>query len=89
MRSSYKYSLFLVSALVLGGILISCSDDDAANGGQPSISYIRITDPASSDSLVVSAGQGQMIAIIGENLEGAREMWINDREAPAMPRSII
>lgn len=88
MRSSYKYSLFLLSALVLGGILISCSDDDAANGGQPSISYIRITDPASSDSLVVSAGQGQMIAIIGENLKGAREMWINDREAVLSPTFI-
>lgn len=45
------------------------------------ISYVRVTRPEASDSLIVKAGQGQMIAIIGENLGNARELWINDRQA--------
>ncbi len=45
------------------------------------IKYVRVTRPEASDSLIVKAGQGQMIAIIGENLQDARELWINDREA--------
>ena len=86
MIAIYRFNLFLVAA-VMAGTFVGCSDDDS-NGGQPSIHYIRITNPASSDSLVVSAGQGQMIAIMGENLKGAREMWINDRRAVLNPTFI-
>src|SRR5688500_1589686 len=88
MKSNYIYPLFLFLAFAMTGIFIGCSEDDLPNGGQPTISYIRITDPASSDSLVISAGQGQMIAIMGENLQGAREMWINDQRAILNPSFI-
>lgn len=88
MKPIYKYSLFLFLAVAIGGILISCSDDDAPNNSQPLISYIRITDPAAADSMVVSAGQGQMIAIMGENLQNARELWINDQRAVLTPTFI-
>ncbi|WP_210463669.1 MULTISPECIES: glycan-binding surface protein [Rufibacter] len=82
MKSQLKYFLFLFVALVMTGTFTSCSeDDDLPNGGKPMISYVRVTRPAASDSLVVKAGQGQMIAIIGENLQDVRELWINDREA--------
>ena len=79
MRSIYKYSMFLFVAAALTGIFSSCEDQEA--GGAPSISYIRITAPASSDSLLVTAGQGQMIAIIGENLQNTQELWFNDQRA--------
>ncbi|MBC3539907.1 glycan-binding surface protein [Rufibacter sediminis] len=82
MKNQLKYFLFLVIALVMTGTFTSCSeDDDLPNGGKPMISYVRVTRPAASDSLIVLAGQGQMIAIIGENLQGARELWMNDRQA--------
>jgi hypothetical protein len=79
MKPIYKYSVFLVVAVAMAGIFSACSDDEG--GGQPLISYIRVTDPAASDSLLVTAGQGQMIAIIGENLGGAQEVWFNDQQA--------
>lgn len=88
MKSIYKYPLFLLVAFAMAGIFISCSEDDLPNGGQPSISYIRVTNPAASDSLVVSAGQGQMIVIMGENLQDARELWINDQPAVLNPSFI-
>ena len=81
MKNIVKSCLLLFMTAVIGGILNSCSEDDLPNNGQPMISYIRVTDPTASDSLVVAAGQGQMIAIMGENLGNARELWINDQRA--------
>ena len=75
-------------AFVLAGIVTSCSEDDLPNDGKPMIKYIRVTDPEASDSLLVTAGQGKMIAIMGENLQDARELWINDRKAPLIPTFI-
>jgi hypothetical protein len=80
--------LFLFFALALGGTFIGCSDDDESSGGTPVISYVRITKPTSSDSLLVAAGQGQMIAIMGENLKDVRQLWINDQRAFLNPSFI-
>jgi hypothetical protein len=80
MKAIYKYSMFLLVTTVLAGIFSAC-DQDAADGGEPKVHYVRVTDPASSDSLLVAAGQGQMIAIMGENLQGAQQLWINDQQA--------
>lgn len=90
MKSQIKIWLFLFVALVTGGGLISCSDDDdeLTNGGKPMISYIRITRPDASDSLIVKASQGQMIAIMGQNLGQVREIWINDQKATLTPTLI-
>jgi hypothetical protein len=87
MKPIFKYALLLLVGLAMTGIFIRCSDDDS-NGGTPSITYIRLTDPASSDSLITSAGQGQMIAIIGQNLQNARELWVNDQQATLSPTFI-
>lgn len=54
----------------------------------PSIDYVRITRPTSSDSLLVAAGQGQLIAIIGDNLENAVQVWFNDQAAKLTPTYI-
>lgn len=76
----YRYNIvFLFIALSMTGILTNCSDD--TEGGKPVISYIRVTDPAASDSLLNAAGQGQMIAIIGKNLQNTKAMWVNDQQA--------
>src|SRR5690606_25243172 len=88
MKSSYNKIFFLLVAFAMAGVFISCSDDDMPNGGKPLISYIRVTNPDASDSLLVSAGQGSMIAVIGQNLDGVRELWINDRQASLTPTLI-
>lgn len=89
MKQFLKYSTFLLIALSVAGIIASCSDDDnAPGGGTPSVSYIRVTDPASSDSLVAAAGQGQMIAIMGANLSDVRQIWFNDQRAVLNPSFI-
>lgn len=78
----YIQSLLLVflSILIVGGIS-SCKKDDLPNNGEPRIRYVRITDPTVADSLLVGAGQGSLIAIVGENLQDTREIWFNDQPA--------
>ncbi|KAA3439452.1 glycan-binding surface protein [Rufibacter hautae] len=89
MRTSFKSLLFLFVAFVMTGLFSACSeDDDLSNGGKPMISYVRVTRPASADSLITKAGQGAMIAIVGENLGNARELWINDQAASLSPTLI-
>ena len=78
MKFIYKI-VFLVVAITMTGIFTNCSDDDS--GGSPMISYVRITEPASSDSLLVAAAQGQMVAIMGQNLEHTVQLWFNDQQA--------
>jgi hypothetical protein len=67
-------------------ILTACEKD--GNGGTPSISYVRITRPESSDSLLIGAGQGQLIAIVGKNLGKAVAIWFNDRPSRLTPTYI-
>ena len=52
------------------------------------LDYVRITRPESSDSLLVGAGQGQLIAIVGKNLQDAVEVWFNDQQAILTPTYI-
>ena len=63
MKSINKILLVLFMAVGVAGIFISC-DKDNDDAGTPSVSYVRITRPQSSDSLLVRAGQGQLIAVI-------------------------
>ena len=90
MKLNYKSLLFLFIAFAMVGGFTSCTDDDdnAPNGGKPMISYIRVTRPEASDSLIAKAGQGAMIAIIGQNLQDARELWVNDQQAALTPTLI-
>lgn len=84
MKKILKYFLLLIlPALFTGVLFVSCDDED--DGGTPSIRYVRLTDPAKSDSLLDGAFMGNLIAIVGENLGGAREIWFNDQEALLTP----
>lgn len=87
MKNISKTIFLLAMAFALIGIYSSCKKDNSV-GGKPSISYVRVTDPASSDSLLIGAGQGKLISIMGENLKGARELWFNDQRASLTPTYI-
>jgi hypothetical protein len=78
MKSMNKI-LILIMALATAVIFTQCSDD--VSGGAPRVRYVRITEPTSADSLLVAAAQGQMVAIMGENLQNVVEVWFNDQPA--------
>ena len=80
--------LFLSAAIAIAGIYTSCKKESLPNNGEPQIRYVRITSPESSDSLLVGAYQSNLIAIIGENLQDAREIWFNDQKASLTPTYI-
>jgi len=83
MKSFNKTLLILLLTVGAVSIFISCKKND--DSGTPSISYVRITRPESSDSLLIGAGQGQLIAIVGNNLKNAVEVWFNDQQARITP----
>ncbi len=76
----FPYFLFAIASVTL---FASCEKetDNTISTGTPVIKYVRITSPASSDSLLVGAGQGQLIAIIGDHLQATVEAWFNDQKA--------
>ena len=75
--------------IALFAAVVSCSKDDGGNsGGAPYISYVRVTDPVSKDSLLVAASQGQLIAIVGGNLQNTKQLWFNDQRASLDPTYI-
>jgi hypothetical protein len=79
--------ILLFSLLIVGVIsaFSSCKKEEAAT---PTISYVRVTRPEASDSLLVGAGQGQLIAIVGDNLQDATQIWFNDQQARVTPTYI-
>ena len=75
-------SILLIALLAaVSGWFTSCNDDSSSSSGNPYILYVRVTNPASKDSLLVAAAQGQMIAIVGGNLQDTRQIWFNDQRA--------
>lgn len=66
----------------------SCKKENLPNNGEPLIRYVRITSPESADSLLVGAYQSNLIAIVGENLQDAQEIWFNDQKAFLTPTYI-
>ncbi|WP_432221123.1 glycan-binding surface protein [Flavobacterium sp. TMP13] len=71
--------------VILTATMVSCSSEEAAVSRSPYISYVRVTDPVSSDSLIASAGQGQLLALIGGNLANTVEVWFNNRQSYLKP----
>jgi len=83
----YNSILFVTVMAVITIFASSCSKDDSSsdNGGAPYISYIRVANPASADSLLVAAYQGQLIAIVGGNLQNTKQIWFNDLQSLLTP----
>jgi hypothetical protein len=82
-----KNKILLIVLMVVGAAMTftACKKN---NVYYPTIDYVRITRPTSSDSLLVAAGQGQLIAIVGDNLENAVQVWFNDQAAKLTPTYI-
>jgi hypothetical protein len=59
MKAINKILLVFLLSIGVASIFISCDKDDD-DSGTPSIDYVRITRPQSSDSLLVGAGQGNL-----------------------------
>ncbi|MBN1415974.1 MAG: hypothetical protein JW973_12795 [Bacteroidales bacterium] len=79
-KHQWTSALLLSWIILLAGILFqACEENDSE--GTPSISYIRLTDPAKSDSMLTGAYMGNVIAIIGENLGSVKQVWFNDQRA--------
>src|SRR6188768_2089257 len=87
MKAINKILLVFLMSIGVASIFISCDKDDD-DSGTPSIDYVRITRPESSDSLLVGAGQGQLIAIVGDNLKNTVQVWFNDQQARLTPTYI-
>lgn len=89
MKIQYKSILLLIMMAALAWVFTACSEnEDLVNNGEPRILYVRITDPAASDSLLVAATLGNVIAIVGDNLGNTKELWFNDQQATLTPTYI-
>ena len=86
MKSNYKILILLTVIVGLAGWMSSCNKSQSSP--TPSISYIRVTNPQSADSLLIGAGQGQLIAIVGNNLQNVVQIWFNDQQAMLTPSYI-
>ncbi|PZR37904.1 MAG: hypothetical protein DI538_11045 [Azospira oryzae] len=85
MKIRYQSIWPVIIVTLVAVIYTSCSDSELVNNGEPMVKYIRVTDPVSSDSLLVGAFQSNLVAIIGENLQSAQQVWFNDRRATLTP----
>lgn len=83
-----KYMAFLIIPALMIGVLACEKDEGTSGNGAPAVFYIRSTDPAKSDSLLVGSFMGSLIAIVGENLGNTRELWFNDQKATLNPTYI-
>lgn len=74
-------TLFVLAAFVA---IPACNDNPDAykmTDGVPTVSYVRIPDVLSADSLVSHAFMGTTIALVGENMKSVKEVWFNDQQA--------
>ncbi|NGM61107.1 hypothetical protein G5B30_04150 [Sphingobacterium sp. SGG-5] len=85
MRKLYNIIGLLMLTIVAIVGFQSCEKKELPNDGKPTVRYVSLTDPASSDSLIVAGYQGQLIALVGDNLEETTEIWFNDQQALLTP----
>jgi len=78
-------NLFLAMLVLCTGVMLqSCEEDPdkyESTGGTPTVHYVRMTDPASSDSLITGAYMESTICLVGDNLRSIRGMYFNDQKA--------
>jgi hypothetical protein len=82
LNNKFLMTLTVVLIAVIGLSTNSCKKEVA---GDPEIFYVRVTDPDRSDSLMIGAYMGHLIAIMGQNLGEVREIWFNDQKATLNP----
>lgn len=85
---SIKHIILFLAVLTTAATFSSCEEEDVVNNGEPVIHYVRITNPESSDSLLVAGYLGNLVAIIGDNLGDTRELWFDDNKAVLNPNFV-
>ncbi len=84
-----KYKYITLFSCLCALLFTACEEEDGVGleqpNGAPSISYVRVTDPSSSDSLLVRADLGSDVVIVGKNLGNTKEVWFNDQKAVVSP----
>jgi len=73
-------AMLLLAALFSSTVFQSCKKSESESG-MPVVNYVRLNDPLKSDSLIVSALMGQIIVLMGENLQNVNQIWFNDQQA--------
>lgn len=73
-------SAFLVLVMAAMQFCLTSCKDDSTSGGTPVITSVRVCDPEKADSTFTKSSQGQIIAIIGEHLNNAIYVYINDQK---------
>lgn len=87
MKKIYKSVFKMVTLLVLFASIVAlpaCNDNPdeyVVSSGKPSVSYVRIPDAVSGDSLVTHAFMGTTVALVGDNMRSVKEVWFNDQQA--------
>ena len=80
----YIKGLVAAGAVILGMMTTACEDEPdkyEIADGLPSVSYVRMTDPAVADSLITGAYMSNTICLVGENLRSVYELYFNDQKA--------
>jgi hypothetical protein len=87
MKNIYKSTIKIVASLIVLAAMVAlpaCNDNPDAYesaSGKPTVSYVRIPDALSSDSLVTHAFMGTTVALVGDNMRSVKEVWFNDQKA--------
>lgn len=80
----YVKGLALAVTAVAGMTVTSCEDEPdkyEIADGVPTLRYVRMTDPAVSDSLVTAAYLSNTVCLVGDNLRSIYELYFNDQKA--------
>jgi len=83
----FSASVLLLLTIFTGLGLQSCEKNEN-DQKMPEVNYIRICDPAKSDSLIVHSYMGNNIVIIGNHLGDVDEVWFNDQPANLNPNLV-
>lgn len=90
MKKALYTIMSVVAMITLAAGFASCDQTDAEHdkGRKPSVEYVRVTNPAAGDSLLVEAAMGQQIVLMGKDLGDVQEIWFNDVKALLNPTLI-
>lgn len=85
MKYSKYINRFLAAVMVATGFSLTACEDEPDKyevaDGLPVLKYVRVTDPAASDSLLVGQYMNNTVCLVGDNLRSIYELYFNDQKA--------
>lgn len=85
MKSNKYMNWFFAAAMTVAGFsMVACEDEPdkyEVSGGVPTVKYVRLTDPAAADSLLVGQYMSNTVCLVGDNLRSIYELYFNDQKA--------